>query len=70
MFMCRSSSEASQGKLPLSISRSTSFQPIDDCCGVLFADNALAGQHTGVSHRSGNILPVEPPVIVNGNSVG
>ena len=46
------------------------LQAFDDCCCVLFANDALASQHTGVSHRSGDVLPVQPPVVMNGNGVG
>ena len=33
---------------------------------LLFGDDRLPGQHTSVGYRSGDILPVKPPVVADG----
>ena len=37
--------------------------------GVVLGDDALFGQHLGMGHRPGDVLPVEAPVVVEGNGI-
>ena len=45
------------------------LQSGDDGVRVRRRNNALAGQHPGVSHRTGNILPIQAAIVMNGYGV-